>query len=132
MKLIIAYVKPERFKEVKKELYKAEVFRMSVSKVRGCGEQKGFIEILRATTQEVNLLPKIRIELAVNDDFVEKTIDAIIRGARTETMGDGKIFVLPLEDCIRIRTGERGSDAIGGVSKYLSDKKKKEIEARKQ
>ncbi|MDD5111913.1 MAG: P-II family nitrogen regulator [Candidatus Altiarchaeota archaeon] len=132
MKLIIAYVKPERFKEVKKELYKAEVFRMSVSKSRGCGEQKGFIEILRATTQEVNLLPKIRIELAVNDDFVEKTIDAIIRGARTETMGDGKIFVLPLEDCIRIRTGERGSDAIGGVSIYLSDKKRKEFEARKK
>ena len=130
MKLIIAYVKPERFKEVKKELYKSEVFRMSVSKSRGCGEQKGFTEILRATTQEVNLLPKIRIEIVVNDDFVEKTIDAIIRGAKTDTMGDGKIFVIPLEECIRIRTGERGPDAIGGISKYLSEKKRKEIEAK--
>ena len=123
MKLIIAYIKPERFKEIKKELYKAEVFRMSVSKSRGCGEQKGFTEVLRATTQEVNLLPKIRIETAVNDDFVEKTIDAIIRGARTDTMGDGKIFVLPLEECIRIRTGERGPDAIGGYSKYATKKR---------
>lgn len=127
MKLIIAYVKPERFKEVKKELYKDEVYRMSVSKSRGCGEQKGFTEILRATTQEVNLLPKIRIEIAVNDDFVKPTVDAIIRGARTDTLGDGKIFVLPLEECIRIRTGENGPDAIGGWSSYASDKKKKEL-----
>jgi nitrogen regulatory protein P-II 1 len=130
MKLIIAYVKPERFKEVKKELSKADVFRMSVSKARGCGEQKGFIEVLRATTHEVNLLPKIRIEIAVNDDFVEKTVDAIIRGAKTDTLGDGKIFLLPLEDCIRIRTGERGPDAIGGFSRYLSDKRRKELQAK--
>ena len=120
MKLIIAYVKPERFKEVKRELYKAEVYRMSVSKARGCAEQKGFTEIFRATTQEVNLLPKIRIEIAVNDDFVEPTIEAIIKGAKTGTIGDGKIFVLPLEECVRIRTGERGHDAIGGASKYAS------------
>jgi nitrogen regulatory protein P-II 2 len=132
MKLIIAYVKPERFREVKKELYKADVFRMSVTKSRGCGEQKGFIEILRATTQEVNLLSKIRIEIAVNDDFLKPTVDAIIRGARTGTMGDGKIFILPLEDCIRIRTGERGSDAIGGFSKFISEKRRKELEARKK
>ena len=126
MKLIIAYVKPERFKEVKRELSKAEVYRMSVSKARGCAEQKGFTEILRATTQEVNLLPKIRIELAVNDDFVETTIEAIIRGAKTNTIGDGKIFVLPLEECVRIRTGERGPDAIGGWSRYASKHRKKE------
>lgn len=119
MKLIIAYVKPERFKEVKKELYKADVLRMSVSKVRGCGKQGGFVEIFRATKAEVTLLPKIRIELAVNDSFVEKTIKAVINGARTGDVGDGKIFVLPLEDCIRIRTGERGIDAIGGSSQEL-------------
>ena len=113
MKLIIAYVKPERFKEVKKELYKAEVFKMSVTNSRGCGQQKGFTEIFRATTQEVNLLPKIRIEIAVNDDFVEPTIQAITAGAKTGEIGDGKIFVLPLEDCIRIRTGETGKKAIG-------------------
>jgi len=115
MKLIIAYVKPERFKEVKKELYKAEVYKMSVSKVRGCGQQKGFTEVFRATSQEVNLIPKIRIEIAVNEDFVEPTIDAIITGARTGEgeVGDGKIFVLSLSECIRIRTGERGGAAIG-------------------
>ncbi len=129
MKLIIAYVKPERFKEVKKELTKAEIYRMSVSRVRGCAEQKGFTEILRATTQEVNLLPKIRLEIAVNDDFVKPTIEAIIRGAKTGTIGDGKIFALPLEDCVRIRTGERGPDAIGGLSKHISAKRRMEIEA---
>lgn len=132
MKLIIAYVKPERFKEVKKELTKAEVYRMSVSKSRGCAEQKGFTEILRATTQEVNLLPKIRIEIAVNDDFVELAIEAIIRGAKTGTIGDGKIFVMPMEECVRIRTGERGPDAIGGWSSQLSSKKKKEIEEKRK
>ena len=128
MKLIIAYVKPERFREVKKELYKADVLRMSVSRARGCGEQKGFTEVFRATIQEVNLMPKIRIEIAVNEDFVQPTIDAIIRGARTKELGDGKIFVLPLEECIRIRTGAKGPDAIGGLSKHISEKRKKEIE----
>ncbi len=124
MKLIIAYVKPERFKEVKMELYKADIFRMSVSRARGCGEQKGFIEVFRGVTKEVNLLPKIRIEIAVNDDFVEPTIDAIIAGARTDDVGDGKIFVTPLQECIRIRTGEKGPDAIGGWSENLSKKKR--------
>ena len=113
MKLIIAYVKPERFKEVKKELYKAEVFKMSVTNSRGCGQQKGFTEVFRTTSEEVNLLPKVRIEIAVNEDFVEATIDAIVRGARTGEVGDGKIFVIPLQECVRIRTGERGGTAIG-------------------
>lgn len=120
MRLVIAYVKPERLKAVKKELYKSEVYRVSVSKARGCGQQKGFTEIFRGTSQEVNLLPKIRLEIAVNEDFVETTIDAIIKGAKTGEIGDGKIFVLPLEDCIRIRTGEKGPDAIGGYSKYAT------------
>ncbi|VVB51159.1 putative nitrogen regulatory PII-like protein [uncultured archaeon] len=113
MKLIIAYVKPERFKEVKKELYKAEVYKMSVSKVRGCGSQKGFIEVFRTAGEEVNLLPKIRLEIAVNEDFVEPTIEAIMKGARTGEVGDGKIFVIALTECVRIRTGERGGTAIG-------------------
>lgn len=124
MKLIIAYVKPERFKEVKKELYKAGVARMSVSRARGCGEQKGFTEVFRAVTQEVNLLPKIRIEIAVNDSFLDKTVDAIVKGAKTGTIGDGKIFVLPIEECIRIRTGERGVAAIGGESAETEKLKK--------
>jgi len=113
MKLIIAYIKPERFNEVKKELYKAEVFKMSVSNARGCGQQKGFVEVFRTSGVEVNLLPKVRIEIAVNEGFVQPTVDAIIRGARTGEIGDGKIFVVPLQDCVRIRTGERGSEAIG-------------------
>ncbi len=113
MKLVIAYVKPERFKEVKKELYKAEVYKMSVTKVRGCGQQKGFTEIFRGTSQEVNLLPKIRLEIAVNEDFVEPTIEAIMKGARTGEVGDGKIFVVTLAETVRIRTGERGGRAIG-------------------
>ena len=131
MKLIIAYVKEERFREVKRELYKADVLRMSVSRVRGCGEQKGFTEVFRATVQEVTLIPKIKIEIAVNDDFVEPTIEAIVKGARTNELGDGKIFVLPMDDCIRIRTGTRGPDAIGGLSKFVSKKRKEEIEAGK-
>jgi len=121
MKLIIAYVKPEQFKRVKKALYDAEVFKLSVTKSRGCGQQKGFTEVFRGITPEVMLLPKIRIEIAVNDSFVERTISAIIKGAKTGDgeIGDGKIFVLPLEDCIRIRTGERGISAIGGTSEEV-------------
>ena len=113
MKLVVAYIKPERFKEVKKELFKADVHKMSVSKARGCGQQKGFTEILRVTSEEVTLMPKIRIEIAVNEDYVEPTIEAITKGARTGEVGDGKIFVLSLGECIRIRTGERGGAAIG-------------------
>ena len=113
MKLVVAYIKPERFKEVKRELYKAEVYKMSVSNARGCGQQKGFTEVFRTTCEEVNLLSKVRIEIAVNDDFVEPTVEAIVRGARTGEIGDGKIFILPLDECVRIRTGERGGTAIG-------------------
>lgn len=113
MKLIIAYVQPDRFKEVKKELYKAGLFKMSVSNVRGCGQQKGFTEVFRGVSQEVNLLHKIRIEIAVKDNFLEPAINAITKGAKTGEIGDGKIFILPLEECVRIRTGERGKVAIG-------------------
>ena len=113
MKLIVAYIKPERFKEVKKELYKAEIFKMSVTNARGCGQQKGFTEVFRTKGEEINLLPKVRIEIAVNEDFVEPAIEAIMKGARTGEVGDGKIFVVSLAECIRIRTGERGGVAIG-------------------
>ena len=119
MKLVIAYVKAERFKEVKRELFRAGVTKMSVSKARGCGQQKGFTEIFRASLQEVNLLPKIRIEIAVNDSFLENTTEAIVKGARTGDIGDGKIFILPMDECIRIRTGERGVAAVGGESHEL-------------
>ena len=113
MKLIIAYIKPERLNAVKQELYSREVYKMSVAPALGCGQQKGYVETYRGVIHEVNLLKKMRLAIAVNDDFVEKTIEGICAGARTGAIGDGKIFVVPLEDCIRIRTGERGPAAIG-------------------
>ena len=113
MKLIIAYIQPEKLNDVKQALYEAEVFRMSVTNALGCGQQKGYTETYRGVVQEVNLLKKIRLEIAVNEDFVEPTIDAIIKGAKTGNIGDGKIFVLDLGECIRIRTNETGGKAIG-------------------
>ncbi|QBG48245.1 P-II family nitrogen regulator [Verrucomicrobia bacterium S94] len=108
MKLIIAYVQPEQLNEVKQSLYEKEVYKMSVTNAMGCGQQKGYHETYRGADIEVNLLKKVRIEIAVNDDFVDMTVDAIIAGARTGNIGDGKIFVLDLPECIRIRTGEKG------------------------
>jgi nitrogen regulatory protein P-II 1 len=113
MKLIIAYIQPHMLNEVKQELYKAEVFKISVTNAMGCGQQKGYTEQYRGVEVEVNLLKKVRIEIAVNDNFVDPTIKAIIRGARSGDIGDGKIFILPIEECIRIRTGESGTTAIG-------------------
>ena len=86
---------------------------MSVTNALGCGAQKGYHESYRGVDFEVNLLKKVRLEIAVNEDFVEKTINAIIDGARTGQIGDGKIFVLDLPECIRIRTGDKGNKAIG-------------------
>ncbi len=113
MKLIIAFIQPEKLNDIKQSLYAAEIYKLSVSNSLGCGQQKGYHETYRGVDVEVNLLKKIRIEIAVNEIFVQQTIDAIIEGARTGNIGDGKIFVLPLERCVRIRTGEEGSDAIG-------------------
>jgi nitrogen regulatory protein P-II 1 len=98
---------------VKQSLYDKEIFKISVTNALGCGQQKGYHETYRGADVEVNLLKKVRIEIAVNDAFVKPTIDAIIAGARSGKIGDGKIFVMPLEECIRIRTGEKGSAAIG-------------------
>ena len=113
MKLIIAYIQPHKLQDVKKALYKAEVHKMSVTNALGCGEQHGYEESYRGIKFEVNLLKKVRIEIAINEEFVEKAVDAIIEGARTEKIGDGKIFVLNLAECIRIRTGDKGNAAIG-------------------
>jgi len=113
MKLIIAYIQPHMLNNVKQELYKAEVYKISVTNALGCGQQKGYHESYRGVDIEVNLLKKVRIEIGVNDNFVKPTVDAIIAGARTGEIGDGKIFIIPLEECIRIRTGETGSVAIG-------------------
>lgn len=113
MKLIIAYIQPHKLNDVKEALYKAQVFKMSVTNAMGAGQQKGYHETYRGVDIEVNLLKKVRLEIAVNADFVKPTIDAIVQGARTGTIGDGKIFVIPLEDVVRIRTGETGTEAIG-------------------
>ena len=113
MKLVIAYIQPHALNEVKQELYKAEVYKMSITNAMGCGQQKGYVEQFRGVEIEVNLLKKVRIEIAVNDNFVEPTINAIIKGARSGEIGDGKIFIVPIEQCIRIRTGETGNNAIG-------------------
>lgn len=113
MKLIIAYIQPHKLQDVKKAMYKSEVYKMSVTNALGCGKQLGYEESYRGIKFEVNLLKKVRLEIAVNEDFVEKTIDAIVEGARTGKIGDGKIFVLDLPACVRIRTGERGKAAIG-------------------
>ena len=113
MKLVIAYIQPHKLQDVKKALYQAQVYKVSVTNALGCGEQKGYHESYRGVEFEVNLLKKVRLEIAVNEDFVEKTVDAIIEGARTGQIGDGKIFVMDLGECVRIRTGERGGLAIG-------------------
>jgi nitrogen regulatory protein P-II 1 len=113
MKLIIAYIQPEKLTAVKQSLYEKEIFKMSVSNAMGCGQQKGYTESYRGVQYEVNLLKKVRIEIAVNKEFVTSTVEAIIAVARTGNIGDGKIFIQDLEECIRIRTGETGSDAIG-------------------
>lgn len=113
MKLIIAYIQPHRLKDVKQALYKAKVYKMSVTNAMGCGEQHGYEESYRGIKFEVNLLKKVRIEIAVNQAFAEQAIGAIIQGAKTGQIGDGKIFVLDMTECVRIRTGQRGHDAIG-------------------
>ncbi len=116
MKMITAFIQPHKLPDVKQELYAAKVFKMSVSDCLGCGQQKGYHESYRGVDVEVNLLKKVRIDIGVNDNFVDTTIAAIIRGAKTGPegkIGDGKIFVTNLEECIRIRTGERGNEAIG-------------------
>ena len=113
MKMIIAYIQPHKLDDVKKSLARKEVGKMSVTNSLGCGEQMGYEESYRGIKFEVNLLKKVRLEIAVNEDFVDRTIEAVIEGARTGQIGDGKIFVLDLADCIRIRTGDHGQKAIG-------------------
>lgn len=113
MKLVIAYIQPEKLNDVKQALYEKDIRKMSVTNALGCGQQAGYTETFRGAVAEVNLLKKVRIDIAVNEDYVEPCIQAIIAGARTGNIGDGKIFVVPFDECIRIRTGERGTKAIG-------------------
>lgn len=115
MKLIIAIIQPSRLEAVKAALTEVEVVRLTVLDCQGFGRQKGQTELYRGNDFTVNLLRKVQLQIAVNENFVEPTINAIIKGARTGDrgeIGDGKIFVVPMDDCIRIRTGERGGEAI--------------------
>lgn len=113
MKLIIAYIQPHKLEDVKRALAEAEVGKMSVTNSLGCGAQMGYEESYRGIKFEVNLMKKIRLEIAVSEPFLEKTVETVIQSARTGEIGDGKIFILELTECIRIRTGERGRDAVG-------------------
>lgn len=116
MKLITAYIQPYRLNSVKESLFAAGINKMSVTNALGCGQQMGYTESYRGVMNEVNLLKKVRLDVAVNAEFVETTIDAILKGARSDKggeIGDGKIFVTTLDDVIRIRSGERGKAAIG-------------------
>jgi len=116
MKMIVAIIRPDKFEAVQAALVAKQVHLMTVSDVRGCGSQKGFSEQFRGNrTGMIRLLPKVKLEIAVNDDFVKPTVEAILAAAKSEEghVGDGKIFVLDLEDCFRVRTGESGGAAIG-------------------
>ena len=113
MKLIVAIIQTHKLDEVMKTLEDADVPLMTVSNVLGRGRQKGVTEVYRGIKEVGSLLRKVKLEIAVNENFVEQTINAIIKGARTGEVGDGKIFVLDLNQVVRIRTSERGSEAIG-------------------
>ncbi len=115
MKLILAIIQPSKLEDVKAALSEVEVVRLTIMDVQGFGRQKGQTEIYRGREISVNLLRKVQLQIAVNEEFVEPTISAIIQGGRSGEsgqIGDGKIFILPMDDCIRIRTGERGTEAI--------------------
>ncbi len=112
MKLIKAIIKPFKLEEVKESLAEIGIDGMTVTEVKGFGRQKGHTEIYRGSEYTVDFLPKVEVEIVVPDDLVNKTVSAILKAARTSKIGDGKIFVIPIEDAIRIRTEERGEDAI--------------------
>jgi nitrogen regulatory protein P-II 1 len=116
MKLIVAIIRPEKLEEIQQALAERDVYLMTVTEVRGCGRQRGYTEVYRGSEVKIRLIPKLKLEIAVTEPFVEATIEALVHAARTGdtgAVGDGKIFVLPMEDCVRIRTGERGAEAIG-------------------
>jgi nitrogen regulatory protein P-II 2 len=116
MKMITAIIKPFKLDDVRDAISETGVQGMTVTEVRGFGRQKGHTELYRGAEYVVDFLPKLKLEIAVNDSFVDAAVEAIVHASRTEStgqIGDGKIFVLPLDDCVRIRTGERGSPAIG-------------------
>ena len=112
MKLVKAVIKPFKLEEVKTALSEIGIEGMTVSEVKGFGRQKGHTEIYRGSEYTVDFLPKVKIEIAIDDDAVAKVVDTIIESAKTGKIGDGKVFVLPIEDAVRIRTGEKGNEAL--------------------
>lgn len=112
MKLIKAIIKPFKLEEVKESLSEIGIDGMTVTEVKGFGRQKGHTEIYRGSEYTVDFLPKVEVEIVVPDDIVSKTVSAILKAAKTGKIGDGKIFVIPIEEAIRIRTDERGEEAV--------------------
>ncbi len=112
MKLIKAIIKPFKLEEVKEALSEIGIEGMTVTEVKGFGRQKGHTEIYRGSEYTVDFLPKVMVEIVVPDDIVTKTVEAVVKAAKTGKIGDGKIFVLPIEEAIRIRTDERGDGAV--------------------
>ena len=112
MKLIVAIIQPHKLEDVRETLAEIGVQGMTVTEARGFGRQKGHREVYRGAEYVIDFLPKIKLEIAVDDDMVERAIDAIERAARTGNVGDGKIFVTGIEQAVRIRTGETGADAL--------------------
>ena len=112
MKLIIAYIEPDKLNEIKKVLYDKDIRRFSVSDSFGHSDAPGILERYRGVEMSIDLLKKIRVEIAVNDDFKDILISSLLEAGRSGNIGDGKIFVVPLEECYRLRTGDQGSVAI--------------------
>ena len=112
MKLVTAIIKPFKLDDVRESLSEIGVQGITVTEVKGFGRQKGHTELYRGAEYVVDFLPKVKIDIAIDDELVDQVIDAITQVANTGKIGDGKVFVTPLEDVIRIRTGERGPDAV--------------------
>jgi nitrogen regulatory protein P-II 1 len=112
MKKIEAIIKPFKLDEVKDALTEIGITGMTISEVKGFGRQKGHTELYRGAEYVIDFIPKIKLELIVSDDAVEKIVEVIVNSAKTGRIGDGKIFILPVEDAVRIRTGERGEEAL--------------------
>jgi nitrogen regulatory protein PII len=112
MKIVVAIIKPFKIQAVQQALSEAGVHGMTVGEVKGYGRQKGHTELYRGTEYKIDFVPKLRVEVAIDDDQLDAVLDALQAAARTDTLGDGKIFVVPLEEAIRIRTGEQGPEAL--------------------